>query len=148
MAVALRDGSPFDQIREVEPIMRASKATMVTSATGGSKATKLARFDLIPPDFLRALAEHYGRRGGDGTPETYKYTERNWERGFNWSLSYSALMRHLLAFQRGEFLDPESGAPHIIAAAWHCAALYTFSTIASYEAFNDLRAPSCEPTYD
>lgn len=91
----------------------------VTSSTGGQKNNKLARFDLIPPQALWDLAEHYGR-GAE------KYEDHNWTRGYPWSLSIAALHRHLNLFQQGEELDPETGTPHIVAVAWHAFTLMTF----------------------
>ena len=87
--------------------------------TGASKGQKLARFDLIPARVMWELAEHYGKGCA-------KYSERNWERGYSWSLSFAALMRHAWAFWRGEDIDPETGTPHIVSAAWHCFALAEF----------------------
>lgn len=84
--------------------------------TGGEKGTKLARFDLVPVRPLTLLAEHYGRGA-------QKYADRNWERGYNWSLSYAAAQRHMNQFWGGEDLDPETGTPHVIAAAWHMFSL-------------------------
>ena len=37
----------------------------------------------------------------------------NWRLGFDWSRVVSAAYRHLMAFNKGEDLDPESGLPHI-----------------------------------
>jgi hypothetical protein len=42
-----------------------------------------------------------------------KYAAHNWRKGMEWSRMFSALMRHLLAWQRGEDIDPESGLPHL-----------------------------------
>lgn len=89
--------------------------------TGGQKGSKLQRYDLIPPEFLYGLATHYGKGA-------QKYDDRNWERGYKWGLSYAALMRHLEAWRMGETEDPETGSNHLIAAAWHCAALLVFQT--------------------
>lgn len=91
----------------------------LTSSTGGQKGSKLARFDLVPVGPLTELAEHFGRGAA-------KYEDRNWERGYEWSLSYAALMRHLTQFWNGEDLDPETGGKHIIAVAWHALALAEF----------------------
>lgn len=92
---------------------------VVDPKTGGEKGSKLARFDLIPQDVLWLLAEHYGRGAR-------KYEDRNWERGYSWSLSIAALMRHLSAFLQGENMDKETGSPHIVAVAWHAFALSAF----------------------
>lgn len=51
-----------------------------------------------------------------------KYGERNWERGMDWSRPFSALMRHMWAWWRGETFDPESGKPHLAHAA--CCILF------------------------
>lgn len=96
-----------DEVRTVDP------------KTGGEKGAKLARFSLIPPEFLWELASHYGRGAR-------KYADRNWEKGYKWTLSCDALERHLTQFKMGEWLDQETGTPHIIAVAWHAAALFIF----------------------
>lgn len=51
-----------------------------------------------------------------------KYGDRNWERGMSWSRPFSALMRHMWAWWRGEVYDPESGKPHLAHAA--CCVLF------------------------
>jgi len=60
---------------------------------------------LVPPSTLKALASvlQYGAN---------KYSERNWEKGANYSVPYASLMRHLMAFWSGETFDPESKLPH------------------------------------
>jgi hypothetical protein len=87
--------------------------------TGGEKGTKLARFDLIPAGPLLQLAEHYGIGAR-------KYADRNWERGYAWSLSFAALQRHAWAFWNGEDLDPETQSHHMAAVAFHAFALIEF----------------------
>lgn len=42
-----------------------------------------------------------------------KYSANNWRRGFIWSRTLDAAMRHLHAFADGEDLDPESGLSHL-----------------------------------
>ena len=86
------------------------------SSTGGEKGSKLARYDLIPAGPLHTLAELYGK-GAD------KYEDRNWERGYEWSLSFAALNRHLWLFWQGVNIDAETGLPHLAAVAWHAFAL-------------------------
>ena len=87
--------------------------------TGGEKGAKLQRFSLIPPEFLWALAQHYG-------VGAKKYDANNWLRGYKWSLSYDALQRHLHQWLQGETHDQETGSHHLICAAWHCVALFIF----------------------
>lgn len=93
---------------------------VVNAETGGEKGQKLARFDLIPARPLELLAEHFGRGAR-------KYEDRNWERGYKWSLSFGAMMRHAWAWWRGEDIDPETGSPHLVAVAWHALALQEFA---------------------
>lgn len=78
------------------------------------------RFDLIPAYPLEALAAIY-------TFGANKYQDRNWEKGIKWSRIFAAIMRHLWAMWRGEWLDPESNMPHAAHAAWGCFALLEYS---------------------
>ena len=124
--------------------MPTGQEVRIISETGGAKGSKLARFDLLPWDALTLLAEHYGRG-------TFKYDDRNWEKGYKWGLSFSALQRHLTAHWNGDIydLDPylygvdAEGEPlfteaeirampddqkvlHITAVMWHAACLTAF----------------------
>lgn len=90
------------------------------STTGGEKGVKLARFDLLPAGPLRQVAEHYGK-GAE------KYAARNWERGYEWSKSYAALMRHAWQFWAGEDIDAETGSHHMAAVVFHALALLQFA---------------------
>lgn len=78
------------------------------------------RYDLLPPELLNAVAEilGYGAR---------KYADRNWEKGMSWGRVFSACMRHMWAWARGEDKDPESGYPHLWHAACNIAFLITYS---------------------
>lgn len=96
-----------------------NETRVVDPKTGGAKGSKLARYDLVPPAAAHALAEHYGRGCA-------KYTDRNWERGYAWGLSIAALERHFNAWKRGESYDPENGAHHLTAVAWHAFTLFEF----------------------
>jgi hypothetical protein len=42
-----------------------------------------------------------------------KYRRGNWAKGMSWSVVFDCLLRHMVAWQRGEELDPESGLPHL-----------------------------------
>lgn len=87
--------------------------------TGGQKGTKLARFDLISVLAQVEEAKVYGRGA-------QKYEDNNWRRGYSWSLSYAALLRHLAAFWAGEDRDPETGLLHLAHARWHTGVLIEF----------------------
>lgn len=92
---------------------------IIVNATGGSKGQKKARFDLIPWAEMWKVAEVYGA-GAE------KYDERNWERGYNWSLSYASLMRHAVQFWEGESYDPETKCHHLASVVFHALALMYF----------------------
>lgn len=125
----------------------------VTAETGASKGQKDARFDLIPPRVLKALAEHYGNgakkyapieriEGVDGAPID------NWRLGYPFSSSLAALHRHLNAWSAGEDIDEELGNNHLVAVMWHCATLLEFQMTPGYaEAFDDRQQPILNP-YD
>ena len=96
-----------------------SETIVVDETTGGMKGSKLARFDLLPWNELREVAELYGR-GAE------KYDERNWEKGYKWSLSFAALHRHLQQFWTGETYDQETGSHHLTSVVFHALALMYF----------------------
>jgi hypothetical protein len=111
----------------------------VTSKTGGAKGVKPAQYALIPTWPLHALAVLFGKGNSkyprpDGT--LGGPNEQNWTKGYPWSLSISALMRHLEDWREGEKetpqnppgepQDPTAGTHPLISVAWHCFVLYTF----------------------
>lgn len=51
-----------------------------------------------------------------------KYEPRGWEKGMAWSRLFSAAMRHLWKWFRGEGMDPETGLSHLAHAA--CCVLF------------------------
>lgn len=96
-----------------------SEIRITDPVTGGQKGTKSTRPDMIPPDPLWQLAEVYGMGAK-------KYEDYNWLKGYSWRLSIGALLRHILQFIKGEYLDEESGLPHLAHAMWHCCTLMEF----------------------
>jgi hypothetical protein len=84
-----------------------------------------ARYDLLPPEFAEAVAVVLSMGAT-------KYGDRNWELGMKWSRPFSALMRHMWAWWRGEKLDSESGLSHLHHAACNIAFLI------AYEARNQI----------
>lgn len=109
-ATAQADTAPSVTVGEVR----------TTSSSGGEKGVKPARFDLIPAGPLWQVAEHYGRGAA-------KYADRNWERGYEWSKSFGALMRHASLFWQGEDYDAETTSHHMAAVAFHALALIEFA---------------------
>jgi hypothetical protein len=91
----------------------------VTSDTGGEKGRKQERMDLIPPEPLWELARVYGFGAT-------KYDDHNYLKGYDYSLSFGALLRHVTQWMNGEDNDPESGLHHLAHAAWHCFALMMY----------------------
>lgn len=91
----------------------------VVSATGGAKGQKMARLGSLDPQALLKVAEVAGF--GE-----IKYDRLNYMKGYDWSLTFDAGMRHRLAFWSGEDFDPESGLPHLAHAAWHDLCLLAF----------------------
>lgn len=93
---------PLGQLKEITKV----------SSTGGKKGDKLARFDLIPPRALWEVAEVFGR-GAEKYQDPY-----NWMKGYNWSLSYAAMMRHAQQFLYGQSRS-DDGNHHLACVAWH-----------------------------
>lgn len=55
-----------------------------------------------------------------------KYGRFNWRKGIAWSRVYSALQRHLSAWNAGEDFDPESGLNHLAHAGCNLMFLLSF----------------------
>ena len=76
-------------------------------AEGMKFDTGKLRYSLIPPETTTALAEVL-------TFGAAKYAPNNWQLVENGQERYlDALYRHLEAYRSGEYLDPESGLPHL-----------------------------------
>lgn len=67
---------------------------------------KKTRHDLVPP----FAQEQYAKVLTKGAE---KYAERNWEKGMRWSKVLASMKRHILAFERGEDFDKETGLYHM-----------------------------------
>jgi len=87
--------------------------------TGGQKGQKPAQMSYFPFDALTEISKVY-QYGAS------KYARDNWKKGYNWSLNFDAMMRHMFAFWEGEDLDPESHCSHVAHAAWHALTLLWF----------------------
>ena len=104
----------------IEAPVRPSEEVRVTDPrTGGMKGSKQACLGDSDPAAVLELAKvsGFGRK---------KYARLNYAKGYDWSLSYDALQRHLLAFWNREELDEESKLHHLAHAAWHCLTLLCF----------------------
>lgn len=78
-----------------------------------------ARYDLVPPEPLEALAELYGIGAA-------KYADRDWESGMKWGRVFAAMMRHAWRWWRGEKYDPVDGQHHLSSVAWCAFSLYAY----------------------
>jgi len=65
-----------------------------------------------------------------------KYGRGNYKKGVSYSRVFSAAMRHLWAWWRGEETDPESGLSHLAHCAWNVITLLEY-TKGSYKKFDD-----------
>lgn len=65
------------------------------------------RFDLIPTQPLRRLADLYARGA-------IKYAEDNWQKGQPFSRAYASLFRHMIAWREGDVSED-----HLAAVAWN-----------------------------
>ena len=96
-----------------------SETRVTDPSTGGMKGRKRAQLGALDPVALYHLAEVAGFGAG-------KYEAHNFLHGYDWSLSYDALQRHLQKFWMGEDEDSESNLLHLGHAAWHCLTLMSF----------------------
>lgn len=94
------------------------------------------RWDLLPVAPLRDAAAVL-TKGLD------KYSHRNWEKGFNWSVPYASAMRHLSAWHAGEDFDPETGLSHIAHAMCNLMMLAQFEYL--YPEGDDRPKGTCPP---
>ena len=66
-----------------------------------------------------------------------KYSRHQWRRGMPWSEPYSALQRHLIAWNEGERYDEDSGLSHLDHAAACLAFLIEYEAREAYHVFDD-----------
>lgn len=93
-----------------------------TSSSGGRKAGNDVRLSLLPTEELLEVAQLYGKGAK-------KYSSDNWRMGYDWSLSFDALNRHLHAWWGGEEFDNGEGGTgqeHLDCVIFHALALKWF----------------------
>lgn len=84
---------------------------------------KKPRWELLPLPLLEQIVNVY-------TFGAQKYAENSWQDLPDGFRRYKAsLLRHLVAFEKGEITDPESGLPHLAHMAWNALAVLYFGTI-------------------
>lgn len=100
--------------------MSGTNEIRVTNAkTGGEKGSKDENLALLPWEQLLEV----GRLYNFGAK---KYSPNNWMKGYDWSLSFSSLMRHAAAWWNGEFDDDETNCDHMTSVVFHALALMYF----------------------
>lgn len=115
------DSVPVANLELVRPA-KAAEVRVTDPVTGGQKGKKAEEYALIPVRPLAEVARVYGYGAS-------KYAANNYRKGYAWSLSLSALQRHIEAFRSGESDDPESGRHHLAHAAFHLFALMEFDAL-------------------
>lgn len=65
-----------------------------------------APVNLLPREGLEQIAKVLGFGA-------QKYDAHNWRKGMDWSRLIAAAQRHIIAFNEGEDIDPESGLNHL-----------------------------------
>lgn len=93
---------------------------------------------LLPSEALEEIAKVL-QHGAE------KYAAHNWRKGFVWSRTLDALLRHIYAWQRGEDIDPDSGLNHLAHAG--CNVLFLLSFIRTSTGLDD-RYKICTPSPD
>lgn len=82
----------------------------ISSPTGGVKSDgEKVRYDLLSPIALEKIAAVL-------THGAQKYSAHNWRQGIEFHRLIRAAIGHLLAFNKGENIDPESGLEHLAEA--------------------------------
>jgi hypothetical protein len=84
--------------------------------------------DLLPREALVEIAKGFGFGAG-------KYGRFNWRKGLKWSRVYSALQRHLVAWNAGDDKDPESGLNHLAHAG--CNLMFLLTYLAEHPELDD-----------
>lgn len=108
----------------------------VTNAqTGGQKGSKPQAMSLLPWDILMLDVAPLYFKGAE------KYERDNWRKGYDWSLSFDALARHLAQFHGGQWLDEETGCAHLASVVFHaCALMYFYRSHPELNDVNELEA--------
>lgn len=81
------------------------------------------RWDLLPLEEIADVVDVY-------TAGAAKYGPNNWknlENGYN--RYKAALFRHLLAYERGETNDPETGCLHLAQVVWNAIAMLYYAKV-------------------
>lgn len=104
-----------------------------TWTAGVKHDSEKPRMDLLDPWALEGLAAVL-------TFGANKYSAHNWRGGIHYSRLVAALERHLGAIKKGEYLDGESGLPHIDHLG--CCWMFLSNEMKTKQEMDDLWKPS------
>lgn len=79
------------------------------------------RWDLLPLDLVEKVVEVYHMGSKKYSPNTWQNLENGYQR------YKSAMLRHLVAHEKGETIDKESGLLHLQHVAWNALAILHFA---------------------
>lgn len=114
---------PIDLLQPLDPSPVTFLPSSEESSTGSLRFnTGKLPVHLVPVSAIGAMADvlKYG---------ALKYSERNWEKGHQYSVPYACLLRHLMAWWGGEDKDPESGLPHTYHVLMNAAMLVEYEQL-------------------
>lgn len=133
-----------------------------------SDLTSAQKFNINVGD-LESCERGSGARANQGKPEYHqlplfalegvchvlmygakKYKRANWAKGMVWSIPFDCAMRHLIAWQRGEDIDPESGQPHLDHALTNLIFLSAYRSLypEGDDRITEFKQPSHDPTHN
>ena len=101
-------------------MMNLAKSATFISETGRKDDQEKNRLDLIEPEFIEGVGKVL-------TFGANKYEPNNWQKVEDAEdRYYAAALRHLIAWRKGEKIDPESGLSHLGHAACNIMFLQHF----------------------
>src|SRR3990167_10818972 len=100
------EGGCFNCLQEANKL-KVTKTSVYMTVEGGIKYDDgKAPLNLLATDWLIEVAKVLEKGAG-------KYGKHNWRNGMEFSRLIAASLRHLLAFNKGEDLDPEFKLSHL-----------------------------------
>lgn len=97
------------------------------------------RMDLIPPEAIEAIAEVLTYGADKYAPESWRLVRPFYDR------YYAATLRHLIAWRKGERIDPESGITHLRHAL--CNLVFLVTKEAQENGYQQLTLDDCNPQH-
>lgn len=97
-------------------------------------------WSFLPPEVIEEALKVYAMGAK-------KYGRANYLKGIAYSRLFSAAMRHLWAWWRGEEKDEESGLSHLSHALWNVMSLleFTLGRSGGYQKWDDRKTANCPP---